>query len=82
MSVLKETIKFYREKKAEERQKKMLVEKAIDLGIFEQFIQRVNENPDLRIDIHFRNGTTLNMKCYHKRETHDLINGEIYEDVR
>lgn len=79
MSVLKEAIQFYKERKEEERQKKMLVRHAIDMGLFEQLVQKVNENPDLRIDIHFADGTYLNMKCYQKKETHDLINGNIYE---
>ena len=79
MGVLRETIDFYKEKKRYERQKNMLVKKALTLGILEQFIQKINENPDLRVDIHLADGTTLHMKTYHKPETHDLINGNIYE---
>ena len=79
MGVFRETLEFYKEKKLYEKQKKMLVKKALTLGILEQFIQKINENPDLRVDIHMADGTFINMKTYHKRETHDLINGNVYE---
>ena len=79
MGVLKETIEFYKEKKRIERQKKMLVKDSLTNGIFEEFMQRINDNPNLRIDVHFPDGTLLNMKVYEKKETHDLINGNIYE---
>lgn len=79
MGVLKEAIKFYKEKKLEEKQKKALLKKDMDFFLLEQFIQKCNENPDLRIDIHLKDGTLINMKCYQKKETHDLINGNIYE---
>ncbi len=79
MGVLKEAIKFYKEKKLEEKQKKALLKKNMDFFLLEQFIQKCNENPDLRIDIHLKDGTLINMKCYQKKETYDLINGNIYE---
>lgn len=79
MGVLKETVEFYREKKKIERQKKMLVKDSLTNGIFEEFMKRINDNPNLRVDVHFPDGTLLNMKVYEKRETHDLINGNIYE---
>lgn len=79
MGVLKEAIKFYKEKKLEEKQKKALLKKDMDFFLLEQFIQKCNENPDLRIDIHLADGTLINMKCYQKKETYDLINGNIYE---
>ena len=79
MSILKESIAFYKERKLEEKQKKRLLKKNMDMALLEQFIQKCNENPDLRIDIHLKDGTLINMKCYHKQETHDLINGNIYE---
>jgi Uma2 family endonuclease len=79
MGVLKETIEFYKEKKRIERQKKMLVKDSLTNGIFEEFMQKINDNPNLRVDVHFPDGTLLNMKVYEKRENHDLINGNIYE---
>lgn len=79
MGALKEAISFYKEKKQEEKQRKTLVRKNMDFTLLEQFVQKCNDNPDLRIDIHLSDGTLINIKTYHKRETHDLINGNIYE---
>lgn len=79
MSILKESIAFYKERKKEEKLRKTLLNHKMDLGLLEQFIQKCNENPDLRIDIHLTDGTVLNMKCYQKKATQDLINGNIYE---
>jgi type IV secretory pathway component VirB8 len=79
MSAWKEAREFYKQKKAEEKLKKKLLSTKSDWHLLEQLIQKVNENPDLRIDIHLSDGTLINMKCYQKKETHDLINGNIYE---
>ena len=79
MSIFKEAVSFYKERKAEEKLRKRLVRRNTDFAILEQFVQKCNENPDLRIDIHLSDGTVINMKTYHKRETHDLINGNVYE---
>lgn len=79
MSILKEAISFYKDRKREEKQRKTLVRHKMDFALLEQFVQKCNETPDLRIDIHLSDGTLINMKCYQKRETHDLINGNIYE---
>ena len=79
MSIFREAVAFYKEKKAEEKLRKRLIRRNTDFAILEQFVQKCNENPDLRIDIHLSDGTVINMKTYHKRETHDLINGNVYE---
>ena len=79
MSIFREAVAFYKEKKAEEKLRKRLIKRNTDFAILEQFVQKCNENPDLRIDIHLSDGTVINMKTYHKRETHDLINGNVYE---
>ena len=62
MSILKESIAFYKEKKAEEKLRKRLIKRNTDFAILEQFVQKCNENPDLRIDIHLSDGTVINMK--------------------
>ena len=79
MGAFREAREFYKEKKAEEKLRKRLIRHNTDFAILEQFVQKCNENPDLRIDIHLSDGTVINMKTYHKKETHDLINGNIYE---
>ena len=80
MGVLKEAVIFYREKKAEEKLKRKLLNKKSDFHLLEQLIQKCNENPDLRIEVRMSDGTVLLLKTYHKTETHDLINGS-YEVV-
>ena len=75
----KEAKAFYREKKQEEKARKMLINHNTDWGYLEQLIIKMNENPNLRIDVHTRDGTVLNLRCYEKKETHDLINGDYYE---
>ena len=79
MSILKESIAFYKERKREEKQKKTLIRNKMDFALLEQFVQKCNENPDLRIDIHLSDGTTINMRCYQKKDNINLINGNIYE---
>lgn len=80
MSVLKEAVAFYKEKKKEEKLKKKLLSRKTDFHLLEQLIQKCNENPDLRIEVRLNDGTVLFLKTYHKTETHDLINGN-YEVV-
>lgn len=77
MSALSEARKYYRQLKAEEKQKKKLISSKTDFHLLEQLIQKVNENPELRIEIHLSDGSRILMKTYHKVETHDLINGNI-----
>lgn len=79
MSIFKEAVTFYKERKREEKQKKTLIRNKMDFALLEQFVQKCNENPDLRIDIHLSDGTLINMRCYQKRASQDLINGNIYE---
>jgi hypothetical protein len=79
-NAFKEARQFYKEKKAEEKLKKKLLSKKSDWHLLEQLIQKTNENPDLRIEVRLTDGTVLFLKCYHKQETHDLINGN-YEVV-
>ena len=79
MGIFREAVSFYKERKAEEKLRKRLIKRNTDFAILEQFVQKCNENPDLRIDIHLSDGTVINMKTNQKRETHDLINGNVYE---
>ena len=79
MSIFKEAVNFYKERKAEEKAKKTLINKKTDWAYLEQLIIKMNDNPNLRIDVHTVDGTVINMRCYEKKETHDLINGNIYE---
>lgn len=80
MSLFKEALSYYKERKAEEKSKKKLIRKNCDFNLLEQLIQKCNENPDLRIEVRLNDGTVLLLKTYHKVETHDLINGN-YEVI-
>lgn len=77
MGVLKETIRFYREKKTEEKLRKRLINHKTDFALLEQLVQKCNDNPDLRIDVNLRDGTQLHLRCYQKKEAFDLINGNM-----
>lgn len=79
MSLLKETIQFYKQRKLEEKQRKTLIRHNMDFDLLEQLIQKVNENPELRVEIKLSDGSRILMKTYKKAETHDLINGNILE---
>ena len=80
MGALKEAMDFYKQKKAEEKLKRKLLNKKSDFHLLEQLIQKCNENPDLRIEVRLTDGTVLLLKTYHKTEAHDLINGN-YEVI-
>jgi hypothetical protein len=77
MSILSETRAYYKQLKAEEKQKKKLIRAKSDFHLLEQLIQKVNENPDLRIEVRLADGSRLLLKTYHKPEIHDLINGNV-----
>jgi hypothetical protein len=77
MSIIKESIAYYKQLKAEEKQKKKLIRAKTDFYLLEQLIQKVNENPDLRIEVRLADGSHLLLKTYHKPEIHDLINGNV-----
>lgn len=82
MSIFKETINFYKEKKLEEKQRKKLIRRNMDFNLLEELVQKVNTNPDLRIQIHLADGSDILLKTYKKVEVHDLINGEIFEEIK
>lgn len=77
MGIWQEVRAYYKQLKAEEKQKRKLIRTRSDFHLLEQLIQKVNENPDLRIEVRLADGTKLLLKTYHKQEIHDLINGDI-----
>lgn len=81
MEILKESIKYYRELKQEERNKRKLLSAKSDFHMLEQLIQKVNNNPYLRIDVSLKDGTVWHMKTYLNESRQDLINGN-YEEVK
>lgn len=81
MGILKESIKYYKELKAEEKNKRKLLSAKTDFHMLEELIQKVNENPYLRIEVRLKDGTSMLLKTYLKDNRADLINGD-YEEIK
>lgn len=81
MSVLKEAIQFYKDKKNEERQKRKLLSSKSDYHLLEQMIQKVNENPELRVEIFLNDGTRILLKTYEEKLQKDYLDSD-YVEVR
>ena len=52
-----------------------------DFHMLEELIQKVNENPYLRIEVRLKDGTSMLLKTYLKDNRADLINGD-YEEIK
>jgi hypothetical protein len=81
MGILKESIRYYKELKAEEKNKRKLLSAKTDFHMLEELIQKVNENPYLRIEVRLKDGTSMLLKTYLKDNRADLINGD-YEEIK
>lgn len=81
MSILKEAIQFYKDKKNEERQKRKLLSSKSDYHLLEQMIQKVNENPELRVEIFLNDGTRILLKTYEEKLQKDYLDSD-YVEVR
>lgn len=81
MGTLKESIRYYKELKAEEKNKRKLLSAKTDFHMLEELIQKVNENPYLRIEVRLKDGTSMLLKTYLKDNRADLINGD-YEEIK
>jgi hypothetical protein len=81
MGILKESIRYYKELKAEDKNKRKLLSAKTDFHMLEELIQKVNENPYLRIEVRLKDGTSMLLKTYLKDNRADLINGD-YEEIK
>lgn len=81
MSILKEAIQFYKDKKNEERQKRKLLSSKSDYHLLELMIQKVNENPELRVEIFLNDGTRILLKTYEEKLQKDYLDSD-YVEVR
>ena len=82
MGILNETLKYYKDRKTEERQKKQLLNSKADFHLLEKLVQKVNDNPDLRIEVFLTDGTRLLLKTFHKeKQLSSLIDGN-YEEIK
>ena len=60
----KEFLQIRREDKYKEKLKSRLLAKGMDYAYLEDLVQRVNNNPRLRITIKLNDGTVLELKTY------------------
>lgn len=81
MNALKEAINYYIQLINEEKNKKKLLSAKTDFHLLEELVQKVNDNPDLRIEVFLTDGTRLLLKTYQKKEVSQLINGD-YEEIK
>lgn len=79
MSLIKESIKYYKKLKEEEKLRKRLVTSELDYGALQYMIDRAENNPDLKIEITLNNGTKMEITSRRKQKGQtfsDFINGE------
>ena len=81
MNAFKEARNYYKQLKNEEKNKKKLLSAKTDFYLLEELIQKINDNPDLRIEVFLTDGTRLLLKTYQKKEVSQLINGD-YEEIK
>lgn len=81
MGLFGETLRFYKEKKAEEKQKRKLLSSKSDYHLLEQMIQRCNENPSLRVEIFLNDGTRILLKTYEEKVQQDYLDSD-YQEIR
>lgn len=55
----------------EEKVRKTLLNKDIDLGLLETFVQTINNNENLSITIEYRDGTLVKINSYEKSKKID-----------
>ena len=69
---------------AEAESKEQLLNSKSDWSMLEALIQKINQQPNLRIKVTLRDGTTLELRCYEeqKKRDYELIDGENYIDVK
>lgn len=60
----------------EEKIRKTLLNKDIDLGLLETFVQTINNNENLQITIEYRDGTLVKINSYKKNNKIDPFIGE------
>lgn len=52
----------------EKQEREQLLNAKTNWGALEQFIQKVNENPGLRVDVELRDGTVIHIKTVSKKQ--------------
>ncbi len=83
MSILKDTIKYYKEQKRELAEKKRLINAKSNFIMLENLIQRCNENEKLKITVFLKDGTRLELQTtQEKKKSIPRFDGIEYEEIR
>lgn len=68
MKEIKKQLQEYKQKLLKEkRERDQLLNNKTNWAALEQFIQRCNDNPDLRVDIELRDGTIIHLQTVTKK---------------
>lgn len=68
MREIKKQLAEYKQKLIQEkREREQLLNNKTNWAALEQFIQRANENPGLRVDIELRDGTIIHLQTMSKQ---------------
>lgn len=79
--LLKEAFKESKKKYEEEKRKEHFLNKSVDYQYLEELVQKINENPLLRISVHLADGTRLELNTRPKKDTVDYMDiTEPHED--
>ena len=66
---IKQQIKEYKQKLIQDKkEREQLLSNRCNWGALEQFIQKVNENPGLRVDVELRDGTVIHLQTITKKQ--------------
>lgn len=83
MDSVRRQVKEYRRKLLEEKAaREALLSMRTDFSMLEGMIQRVNENPDLRIDITLKDGTVIRLKTYREARDIDPFAADYVEEIK
>lgn len=52
----------------DERAKRQLLSSKSDWSMLEKFIQQINLQPDLKVEVHLNDGTVIYLRCYDDNE--------------
>lgn len=66
---IKQQVKEYKQKLIQDKkEREQLLNAKTNWGALEQFIQKVNENPGLRVDVELRDGTVIHLQTFNKKQ--------------
>lgn len=77
-----EAYKEAKKKQEEEKMKKRFLSKSIDYAYLEELIEKVNENPALRVSITLKDGTQMEINTQPKKKQILVDDNENYMRVK